>query len=105
MQRISYQSATDDNTLGQECRKISEQAEQTITHLEIFNSFFFTLYNDGKHSFSTAYFVIKPVSETYSRKNIKPSFVKLTINKLRHSRKKTSELKQIQNQKKKNSRL
>ena len=62
---------------------------------------FFTLYNDGKHSFSTADLASKQVSETHSRKNIKLSFIELTINKLRHSRKKTSGLEQTRNQKKK----
>ena len=43
IQRILYQSATDDNTLGQQHQKISEHAEQVISHLETFSSFFHTL--------------------------------------------------------------
>ena len=43
IQRILYQSATDNDTLKQQSHKMSEHAEQVISHLETFSSIFHSL--------------------------------------------------------------
>ena len=106
IQRILYQSATDNNNLRQQCHKISEHAEHVISHLETFSSFFPCFTMKENTLFQQYIWQLNKFQRQIVEKTL--SFIELTISKLRHNRKKDiSKLRPTANResKEKNSRL